>query len=161
MTERLLVVDDELGSCSELAEQLETLGYDVTCVHSGAHALNMINQHHFDLLLLDLSMRGTDTGQFIRRLRSNDRVGKLPDRRGGARRMRSDKLSQCMQQGADDWLIEPFSPPLLRARIDHVLEHHRMRQEERDDCAKAQKLADELAAGDSAGGYCAVRRNRL
>ena len=49
-----------------------------------------------------------------------------------------------MELGADDWLVEPFSPPLLHARIDHVLEHHRLRLEERDECEKAQKLADEL-----------------
>ncbi len=143
MTERLLVVNDELGSCSELAEQLEALNYEVTCVHSGAHALNMLNQHHFSLLLLDAEMRGTDPGQFIRRLRNFERVGKLPVI-VVAGEAEIDKVSHLMQHGADDWLIEPTAPPLLRARIDHVLEHHRMRQEERDECAKAQKLADEL-----------------
>jgi sigma-B regulation protein RsbU (phosphoserine phosphatase) len=143
MTEQLLVVDDEQGSCSELADELETLGYHVTCVHSGAHALNLMNQHHFDLLLLDMSMRGTDTGQFIRRLRSNERMSSVPIV-VVVTENETEKLHQCMEQGADDWLIEPYTPPLLHARIGHVLEHHRRRLEEQEDCAKAQKLADEL-----------------
>jgi sigma-B regulation protein RsbU (phosphoserine phosphatase) len=143
MTERLLIVDDERGDCSELAGQLEALGYDTTCVHSGAHALNMLNQQRFDLMLLDMNLRGTDTGQFLKRLRSNERLDRLPvilvTTEDGI-----PKLNQCMQFGADDWLVEPFVPTLLRARLDHVLEHHRLRQEEREDCDKAQKLADEL-----------------
>jgi sigma-B regulation protein RsbU (phosphoserine phosphatase) len=143
MTERLLVVDDERESCSELADQLKTLGYDLTCVHSGAHALNMLNQQHFDLLLLDMNLRGTDTGQFIKRLRNNDKLGRLPVV-VIATENDIDRLHQCMEQGADDWLFEPLSPPLLEARIAHVLQDHRLREEEREECEKAQKLADEL-----------------
>ena len=143
MTERLLVVDDQPGNCTDLADQLEALGYEVTCVHSGAHALNMMNQHQYDLLLLEMSIRGTDTGQFIRRLRSNDRMSDVPIVIVVTQND-TEKLHQCMEQGADDWLIEPYSPPLLHARIGHVLEYHRKRQEERDECEKAQKLADEL-----------------
>jgi two-component system, NtrC family, sensor kinase len=57
-TRHVLVVDDEEGLGQLLGRLLRDLGYQASVVHSGKAALELLNQHHFDLILSDIKMPG-------------------------------------------------------------------------------------------------------
>ena len=57
---RVLVVDDELDTCSNLSDILTDLGYRVDIAHDGAAALELVRQRPYDVALLDLKMPGMD-----------------------------------------------------------------------------------------------------
>lgn len=56
----ILVVDDEVDTCRNLADILTDLGYRVDCAHDGASALELVRRHVYDLALLDLKLPGMD-----------------------------------------------------------------------------------------------------
>jgi phosphoserine phosphatase RsbU/P len=141
---RLLVADDEQISCSDLATQLGTLGYEVECVHTGDDVAPILEHSpRFDLLLLDTNLPGTDTCSVLTFVRGQPRFHDLPvivvstDLDG-------DRITECMECGADDYVMQPFEPSLLQARIRIVTERRRLQKEQDEDCARAQRLADEL-----------------
>lgn len=65
----ILVVDDEVDTCRNLADILEDLDYDVDIAHDGASALQRIRRKTYDIALLDLRMPGMDGLTLYRRLR--------------------------------------------------------------------------------------------
>ncbi len=141
--ERVLVVDDGQGSCSEVADQLEFLKYQVTCAHSGEEALAALEQQPFDLILLDTKLPGVGSDEILRHVRLNQRHKELPVI---VVSMDTDttRIGQCIDQGADDYLVKPFAPALLQTRIRIVMERRRLEKEHNADCEKAQMLADAL-----------------
>jgi DNA-binding NtrC family response regulator len=57
---RVLVVDDEQDTCSNLSDILTDLGYRVDCAYDGQAALELVRKEHYDVALLDLKMPGMD-----------------------------------------------------------------------------------------------------
>lgn len=142
-SERLLVVDQERSSCSAVADLLEASGYDVTCTHNSAHALNLLHHNTFDLMLIDMNLSGANGCQLVKRIRSNARFQALPII-VIASPADADQIARCLESGADDYLVEPFAPSLLRARVQIVIERQRLKHRAEQDSQRAQKLADEL-----------------
>jgi CheY-like chemotaxis protein len=66
---RILVVDDEVDTCRNLADILSDLGYDVEMAHDGLSALELIRQKPFDVALLDLKMPGMDGVSLYREIK--------------------------------------------------------------------------------------------
>lgn len=142
-SERLLVVDQERSSCSAVAELLEASGYDVTCTHNSAHALNLLHHNTFDLILIDMNLSGANGCQLVKRIRSNARFANVPIIVIAAP-ADADPIARCLESGADDYLVEPFAPSLLCARVQIVIERQRLKHQAQQDSQRAQKLADEL-----------------
>ncbi len=140
---RLLVADDEQASCSDLAGQLEDLGYHVTCVHNADDVLKTLEQESFGLLLLDVNLPGDSSVNLLKNIKARNGLAGLPVI-VVAISLDVEIITRCIEAGADDYLIEPYDPGLLQARISIVLERRRMLREQYEDCEKAQKLADEL-----------------
>jgi DNA-binding response OmpR family regulator len=66
---RILIVDDEPDTCANLADILTDLGYDVDTARDGLSALQLVDQHVYDVALLDLRMPGMDGLELYRRIR--------------------------------------------------------------------------------------------
>ena len=66
---RLLVVDDDLDTCANLSDILSDIGYDVRTAPDANAALRTLNEHPFDIVLLDLKMPGMDGLQLYRELK--------------------------------------------------------------------------------------------
>lgn len=66
---RILVVDDDLDTCRNLADILGDLGYEVTTAHSGPEALERVRRQSFDVALLDFKMPGMDGLTLYRELK--------------------------------------------------------------------------------------------
>ncbi len=71
MSLQILIVDDEPQICNTLAGLLRDDGHHATTINNGEEALNLISQHPFDLVFLDLRLPGIDGLEVLRRLQEN------------------------------------------------------------------------------------------
>ena len=120
MTATVLVVEDEPQIQELVAVNLEHSGHKVLRAASAEEAEAAIRHALPDVLVLDWMLPGESGLAFARRLRADERTRDLPILMLTARAMEQDKLSG-FEAGADDYLIKPFSPKELAARIKAVL----------------------------------------
>ncbi len=118
----LLLADDDPTIADSLAPFLERAGFHVLVVPDGAAALEKIQSHKPDLIILDVLMPRMDGREALRRLRRMDlstpailltQVGEASER------------ALALEEGADDYLNKPFNPHELLARIRAVLRRAR------------------------------------
>lgn len=130
MTRHILLVDDEPQLLFSVKEFLSRVGYKVTAAESGAEALEKLVDAPPDLIISDILMEEMDGFEFQRRVNALTGAsipfvfltakGDLRDRLDGLR------------GGADDYVIKPFEPEELEARVAAILNRvERTRQEDR------------------------------
>jgi two-component system, OmpR family, response regulator ResD len=114
----VLVVDDEPTIAEVVARYLERAGYRTAIAHDGDQALARADERRPDLVVLDLMLPGVDGLEVMRRLRGRavpPGVILLT-----AKGEESDRVIG-LRLGADDYVVKPFSPAELVARVDAVL----------------------------------------
>ncbi len=116
----VLVVDDESAILEMIQFGLGKSGMAVRCAQSGQEALIKINEAAPDILLLDWMMPNMSGPELIRRLRKNPVTAEIPIIMLTARVSEDDKVTG-LNTGADDYIIKPFSPRELVARINALL----------------------------------------
>ena len=115
----VLVVDDEPTIVEVVGTYLERAGFAVERAMDGLEALRLAELHRPDLVVLDLMLPGLDGFEILRRLR--ERPGKpVAVIMLTARGEESDRLVG-LRLGADDYVVKPFSPAELVARVEAVL----------------------------------------
>jgi two-component system phosphate regulon response regulator PhoB len=124
MAQRVLIVEDEQDIRDLLVFHLEREGYQVTQCRSGAEALRVARAGPPDLVLLDLMLPEMDGLEVCRRLRQDPATQGLPIVMLTARRDEVDRVLG-LELGADDYVVKPFSPRELVARIRAVLRRAR------------------------------------
>ena len=125
MKAHMLVVDDDPRITDLVRRILAYEGYSVAIATSGNEALTRTLEHPPDLIVLDLMLPGLDGLEVARRLRAaGDNV---PILMLTARDAVADRV-EGFEMGADDYLVKPFAPEELLARVKALL---RRNQEER------------------------------
>jgi two-component system phosphate regulon response regulator PhoB len=120
---RILVVDDDERVRTLVAWQLEAEGFAVAHAADGAAALAAITDARPDLVVLDLSMPGVGGLDVLRRVRAESAAAgtaALPVIVLSGRSGETDRIVG-LDLGADDYLVKPFSPGELAARVRSVL----------------------------------------
>jgi DNA-binding response OmpR family regulator len=115
--QRILVVEDDMQIARTLRDYLEVAGFDVTVVGDGSAALASARGDRPDLIVLDLGLPSVDGLDVARELR---RTSTTPIVMLTARGEESDRIVG-LELGADDYLVKPFSPKELVARVRAVL----------------------------------------
>jgi two-component system, OmpR family, response regulator ResD len=115
----VLVVDDEPTIAEVVARYLERAGYRARIAPDGPRAIEAAAQQRPDLVVLDLMLPGIDGLEVMRRMREHDR-GRTPVILLTAKGEESDRVIG-LRLGADDYVVKPFSPAELVARVDAVL----------------------------------------
>ncbi len=120
----ILVVEDEPTIASVVARYLTQAGYLVQVAGDGPQALAAAKAHRPDLAVLDLMLPGMGGFEVMRRLRrSAGVVGRPAVIFLTARGDESDRVVG-LHLGADDYVVKPFSPAELVARVDAVLRRY-------------------------------------
>lgn len=115
----VLVVDDEPTITEIVGRYMERAGYETYEAADGPEAVRLADLHRPDLVVLDLMLPGFDGFEVMRRLheRPGSRTAVIMLT---ARGEESDRLVG-LRDGADDYVVKPFSPAELVARVDAVL----------------------------------------
>jgi two-component system, OmpR family, response regulator len=113
----ILLVDDEASIRDPLGRYLERQGYRVTEASDAAQARDMLTGYDIDIVLLDIMMPGEDGLSLTRYMAENDGP---PIILLTARTEETDRIIG-LEMGADDYVVKPFSPRELVARIKAVL----------------------------------------
>jgi len=117
---KVLVVDDDVAILDMIRFALEQAGLEVQTATSAYDALLYINDDRPNIILMDWMMPGVSGIELTRRLRKDSNTGEIPIIMLTARVTEDDKVSG-LEAGADDYLVKPFSPRELLARIKAVL----------------------------------------
>ena len=120
MSGYILVVDDEPAICEMISTSLELAGFKVKLSANGALAHQMIVNDRPDLVLLDWMMPMMSGIELTKKLKRDDRTADIPVILLTARGDEDDRISG-LDAGADDYVVKPFSPRELVARIRAVL----------------------------------------
>jgi DNA-binding response OmpR family regulator len=115
----VLVVDDEPTITEVVSRYLERAGYAATTAADGLEAIRLAGESRPDLVVLDLMLPELDGLQVLRHLRDGE-GGRTPVILLTAKGEQDDKLAG-LRSGADDYVVKPFSPSELVARVDAVL----------------------------------------
>jgi DNA-binding NarL/FixJ family response regulator len=121
---RILIVDDDITLKTALTRYLQNRGYSVLEAGSGAEALSLFEENPADVIVSDVMMPEMDGLEFCRRLRSTRSGQLVPFIFLSSRKELEDRI-QGHQMGADDYLIKPFDPKELVAKIESQLERSR------------------------------------
>ena len=117
----VLVVDDERKISETVALYLERDGYDVVQEGTGDAALKAARPGRCDLVVLDLMLPDLSGEEVAKAIRS---ISNMPIIMLTAKAQEEDRIAG-LQSGADDYMVKPFSPRELVARVDAVLRRTR------------------------------------
>jgi len=120
MPETILVVDDDPDIARFVEVNLRSAGYDVAVAGDGEEALNRAGELRPDLVLLDVMMPRIDGFEVAQRLRKNPQTANTSIIMLTAKALSADKVTG-LQSGADDYIIKPFDPIELLARVKGTL----------------------------------------
>ena len=120
MPETILVVDDDPDIARFVEVNLRSAGYDVSVASDGAEALEKAGTLRPDLVLLDVMMPRIDGFEVAQRLRRNPQTSNTSIIMLTAKALSTDKVLG-LTAGADDYIIKPFDPIELLARVKGTL----------------------------------------
>lgn len=117
---RILVVDDEKTIADLVGIYLRNEGYEVTIAYTGADAASLILSREFDLAILDVMLPDIDGFELLRTIRADHTY---PVIMLTARDAPADKI-EGLSLGADDYVVKPFRPLVLVARVKAQLRRY-------------------------------------
>ncbi len=122
---RILVVEDEPAIAETIQYALETDGFETVCVATGKPVLSLLEEQQIDLIVLDIGLPDISGVELCKELRKSDRVPVI------FLTARKDEIDRVvgLEIGADDYVVKPFSPRELSARIRAVLRRVRKQPE--------------------------------
>ena len=116
----ILVIDDEADIVELVAYNLKKEGFEVDTAHDGEEGLKKIGSKRYDLIFLDLMLRGIQGIELCKRIRNNAETSRIPVIMLTAKGEEVDKIIG-LEVGADDYITKPFSPRELVARVKAIL----------------------------------------
>jgi class 3 adenylate cyclase len=127
---QMLIVDDNRVNRLLLTRALEQNGHHVSNAENGKVAMEMLRAKPYDVLLLDIDMPEMNGFEVLEALLQDEELRYLPVIMTSASD-ELDRVVKCIEMGAEDYLVKPLNPVLLRARVNASLEKKRLRDEQR------------------------------
>jgi CheY-like chemotaxis protein len=118
---RMLVVDDNRVNRLLLTHALEQNGHHVSTAENGRIGMEMLKSQAFDVILLDIDMPEMNGFEVLEALLKDNELRDLPVIMTSASD-ELDRVVKCIEMGAEDYLVKPLNPVLLRARVNTSLE---------------------------------------
>ena len=115
MTNKILLIEDELDLVEVTKMRLEKSGYEVISALSGEKAFILLQKDIPDLILLDLLLPGIQGEEICKKLKCDDRLKTIPVILFTA--SASDVSKVAKEVGADDYIMKPFEPEELLGKL--------------------------------------------
>lgn len=114
---RIVVVEDEPAIAETIQFALETDGCRVHCFHAGFEVMTMLQSERIDLIILDIGLPDINGMELCKQIRAQSSVPVI------FLTARADEIDRVvgLEIGADDYVVKPFSPRELAARVKAVL----------------------------------------
>jgi DNA-binding response OmpR family regulator len=116
----ILLADDSITTLTMVSARLQRTGYDVVTATRGDEALKLTLERHPRLVVLDLDMPGLSGIEVSKRLRSDPAFAEMPIIMLTSH-AEQGVIDEALAAGADAYMIKPFSPQELAARVDALL----------------------------------------
>ncbi len=120
MSEKIIVVDDEVDVADLICFHLQKAKYTVLTVADGAAALPLIRAERPALVVLDLMLPGVSGLEICRALKSDSKLARIPVIMLTAKAEEVDRIVG-FELGADDYVVKPFSPREFVLRVNAVV----------------------------------------
>lgn len=117
MKRNILIIDDDEDLSFIISEMLESYGYTASCAGSGAEAFELLSDHTYHLILLDINLPETTGFELCRELR---KVSNVPVIFASARTSETDRITG-FDIGGDDYLPKPYSMKELLSRVNALI----------------------------------------
>ncbi|MCF6148833.1 MAG: hybrid sensor histidine kinase/response regulator [Candidatus Kuenenia sp.] len=140
---KILIVDDNEINRNVLNGLVLGLGRIPILAENGKDAMEIIEKQLPDLILLDILMPGMNGYEVLDLIKNTDNLRHIPVIMISAVD-ETDSVVRCIEKGADDYLIKPFNPTLLKARIGACLEKKILRDTEKELHEKLERNYYEL-----------------
>ena len=127
----ILAVDDMPENRELISRLLSRAGHTVISAVSGEEAIELLETRGVDVVLLDLMMPGIGGAEVLKRMKEHEDLRATPVIMISGRQD-MDQIIACIQAGADDYLLKPFNPVLLQARISAGIERKRWHDREEE-----------------------------
>lgn len=135
----ILIVDDNEDNRYTLRLLLDSDGHErVTDASGGKEAIALLGKEKFDLVLLDMMMPDLNGDEVLKIIKANPDTRDIPVVMISAD-TDTEKVSKCIELGADDYLAKPFNPIILRARIASALRRRSLRALETEYMGKIEQ----------------------
>lgn len=146
-TPEILIVDDQKFTHVLLTKALRELQLETVSAVSGQQALDLVEQHDFCVVLMDLRMPGMDGLETARKIRRNKRTADLPIIFITAATGDGDLAMQAYRLGAVDFLYKPVSAPVLKSKVNTFVELYRRRRELQQRNEQYRDILESVAEG--------------
>jgi two-component system response regulator HydG len=139
---RVLIIDDHEGMREGMSAALQKQGLSITAVRSGPEGLSAFRRAPFDLVVTDLKLEGMDGIEITRKLRElqPEALVMVVTAFGTV-----ETAVAAMKEGAYDFLLKPFSPDVLRAKVEQGLSLARTKRQLEHFKARAEVLEEDAA----------------
>jgi phosphate regulon transcriptional regulator PhoB len=118
--QRIVIIEDEKDILELVRYNFRKEGFEVESFKDGRHGVDYVRQNSADLLLLDIMLPDLDGMEICKQLRADERLKNIPIIFLTAKGEEVDRVVG-LEIGADDYVVKPFSPRELVARVKAVL----------------------------------------
>lgn len=129
---RILIVEDEAPIRTLISFACAGAGFEVECTDSAVTAQRIVEKNRPDLVLLDYMLPELSGVEWLEKLHADPKTKDLPVIMLTARGSESDRV-KGLNAGADDYVVKPFMPRELIARIQAVLRRYRFQSQNKGD----------------------------
>jgi CheY-like chemotaxis protein len=117
---KILIAEDEPDIRELITLTLQFSGYEVVSTKDGAEAVDVAQNGHFDLILMDVRMPRMTGYEACRRLRQNEKTKHIPVVFLSAKGQEAE-VQAGLNAGANQYILKPFAPDMLTRRIEEIL----------------------------------------
>jgi two-component system phosphate regulon response regulator PhoB len=126
---RVLIIEDDPAIQEMLSLAFAEEGWALLAAASGEDGMALLTKAGADCIILDIMLPGMDGLKFLKKIKSESRFKNIPVILASARGEEADIITG-LELGADDYVVKPYSPRILKARVRAGL---RRREEEEDE----------------------------
>jgi len=142
MFKKILLVDDDKLVLNSTRRYLEERGFSVACAGNGSEAVAMARESKPDMVITDAQMKGLDGFALCRAIKETDGFSKIPVIIISGSKISEEDILTGYNRGADDYILKPFSFPVLLAKLKAVMKRYEAFEEKTDKIKKLGMVID-------------------